>query len=282
MNENLNKAAVASIYVKSAADVTDGVYTVKLKDITLTDTDGDEYTGEYYFSVFVGQSAGDAILYGNYDATAKATATAALVGGTADITTTNLADFAPNDVLVLGKTNTTYNRTVTGLGTVCLPIDLPVDGAATYYTLKEAGASGVVFTKAETTVPANTPVLVKGNIAVSAEGYAWPESVTPFTKGDWTIKGTYTKMEDVTGVYYAAGDKLYKATTAITINPFRAYLESTSSAKSLKVYLDDETTGLIDITDQLSDEDIYNIQGMKLQKAQRGINIINGKKVLVK
>ena len=27
---------------------------------------------------------------------------------------------------------------------------------------------------------------------------------------------------------------------------------------------------------------IYNLQGVKMQKAQRGVNIVNGKKVLVK
>lgn len=45
---------------------------------------------------------------------------------------------------------------------------------------------------------------------------------------------------------------------------------------------DTTSTGIANISDPLPDKIIYNLQGHKLSKPQKGINIINGKKVLIK
>lgn len=45
----------------------------------------------------------------------------------------------------------------------------------------------------------------------------------------------------------------------------------------------DPTTGIVNVeVSNAAGERIYNLQGVKMQKAQRGVNIVNGKKVLVK
>lgn len=285
-----------TIPVKGKSGLAAGVYTLIISEIEMN---GVEYTGDeenptidhpisggnFLASVFVGESYGDAILYGNYDDDAKAAALSALKGGSADITTTNLTDFAPNDVLVYGKTNTTYNRSVTGLGTVCVPIELTSDANTKYYTVSSTQNQDgkLVFTEAAT-VPANTPALVKGNIAASAAGYLYAATPIDVTESGWTMKGSYEKKQNITGVYYVANGKIWKAVTnPININPFRAYFEKSDggSVKSFDIYIDDET-GLHEVTNQLSEQDIYNLQGVKLDKVQKGINIINGKTVLVK
>ena len=44
-----------------------------------------------------------------------------------------------------------------------------------------------------------------------------------------------------------------------------------------------EVTGIATIAQSSSDEtNIYNMQGIRLNKLQKGINIVNGKKVMVK
>lgn len=55
-----------------------------------------------------------------------------------------------------------------------------------------------------------------------------------------------------------------------------------NALKGIKYIL--QTTGINDLTldEQPTDERIYNLQGQQLQQLQRGINIVNGKKIFVK
>lgn len=54
------------------------------------------------------------------------------------------------------------------------------------------------------------------------------------------------------------------------------------SAKCLKLVFDEETTGITEFAPQKSYNDIFNLNGMRLTKLQKGINIVEGKKILVK
>ena len=76
----------------------------------------------------------------------------------------------------------------------------------------------------------------------------------------------------------------YKATTG-TIKAGKAYLEP-GNASGIKAFLfnGDDATGIkaIDNGQQTTDDAIYNLAGQRLQRMQKGINIVNGKKILVK
>lgn len=274
-----------------------GVYNVKVtvSDITAYDTDVDPDCtspisipgGEYMFSVFVGQSTSDAILYGIYDDAAKAAAMAALKGGSADITQTNLDDsFAPNDVLVYGPTATTYRREVkAGWGTICLPFAVQADEDIIYYTLSSATNESITLTKVDG-LAANEPGFFKANAgvrAMQADGYVWAKAAGEKDAiAGLTLTGCYAQTNLASGAgYYISGGKLYG--DGANVKPFRAYLAGSvaGGAKALTIYASDET-GLHDITSQFTQEEIYNLQGMKHQQMQHGINIIGGKKVLVK
>ncbi|MBO4549358.1 MAG: hypothetical protein J5733_01390, partial [Bacteroidaceae bacterium] len=74
----------------------------------------------------------------------------------------------------------------------------------------------------------------------------------------------------------------YLASTG-TIKAGKAYLESAGNVKAF--YFDeDDATGIRSIDNgQLPfDNRIYNVAGQRLQRMQKGINIVNGKKILVK
>ena len=96
-------------------------------------------------------------------------------------------------------------------------------------------------------------------------------------------------MSDVTadGAQYilaegTEGVGFYKATAGSTIAAGKGYLEFTGAGiKAFYGFDADEATG-ISLTPALSEgeEAVYNLAGQRLQKMQRGINIINGKKVL--
>ena len=76
--------------------------------------------------------------------------------------------------------------------------------------------------------------------------------------------------------------KLYIGTN---VTGFRSHIETEagSEVKAFDVIFDD-ATGLSDMSDRsdLSDqsEAIYNLAGQRLQKMQKGVNIVNGKKIV--
>lgn len=78
----------------------------------------------------------------------------------------------------------------------------------------------------------------------------------------------------------------YKMNSAMVLSPNKAFiaLQSNSSAKALRfVFQDDMPTGINDVNaDDSHNDKIFNLSGMRLNKMQKGINIVNGKKILVK
>ena len=46
--------------------------------------------------------------------------------------------------------------------------------------------------------------------------------------------------------------------------------------------IDDYITGIASLKDTEENTSIYNVAGQRLQKMQKGINIVGGKKILVK
>ncbi len=125
-------------------------------------------------------------------------------------------------------------------------------------------------------VPAGNAVVLKGtyynklaadlpaiNIANDLKGTA------AATEADGTMY-VLAKVDDKVGFYKATG----------TIAAGKAYYQSASGVKAF--YFDgDDATGISNVDANLNANDaIYNIAGQRIQKMQKGINIINGKKVL--
>ncbi|MBR6030700.1 MAG: hypothetical protein IKP36_01920 [Bacteroidaceae bacterium] len=73
----------------------------------------------------------------------------------------------------------------------------------------------------------------------------------------------------------------YKTASGTPIPAGKAYITSGAGIKAF--YFDgDEATGIDSLTPTLSEGEgaIYNVAGQRLQKMQRGINIVGGKKIL--
>lgn len=271
-------------------DVADGVYAIKFTDIKVSVTNdeadpvGTETLPDYYVTVIVGQPAQeDAILYGSYSSTIASTFSTALKNvAIADVTAATVDDDAKfTDVLVNEKGgNSYYTRTSANYGTTVLPLNLTTENVAELYTIESMNAKSIVLTEAAS-VSANTPCIFKGTINV--EG-ATPTLGVPSEHGlgETTFKGTYeaTEIADGAGYYISSDGKFYS--DGATVRPFRGYFDGTiAGVKSFSVFVN-TANGLIDITDQLSDEAIYSLQGIRMNNAQKGINIKNGKKVYVK
>ena len=126
-------------------------------------------------------------------------------------------------------------------------------------------------------IPVSSAVILKGTyynrVPVSSTSSDVSSNVLKGTDADTAADGTMyvlAKVDDKVGFYKATG----------TIAAGKAYYQSTSGVKAF--YFDgDDATGISNVDANLNANDaIYNIAGQRIQKMQKGINIINGKKVL--
>ncbi|MBR4130717.1 MAG: DUF4465 domain-containing protein [Bacteroidaceae bacterium] len=151
------------------------------------------------------------------------------------------------------------------------------------YSVTESTTEGYVHLDPIDAAPTGEAVLVK-----AAEGaYVLPTAATTPA----ALIGNLLKpaVEDVVadGSQYILakpeGEEVgfYQATSGTTIAAGKGYLEFTSSPVKAFYFDGDGATGIknLNLNDNLN-EPIYNVAGQRLQKMQRGINIINGKKVL--
>lgn len=282
------------VYVVPADEIADwgdeyalneGVYEAKLNNIVVTDyTSNATFTGNYIASVIVGQPAQEeAILYGHYTSdVASAFSTALKNVAIADVTVATVdAGVKFVDVLVNEKGGKSYyTRTSSNFGTTVLPLDLTTDNVAELYRIVSMDAKSIVLTEAAS-VSANTPCIFKGTINV--EG-ATPTLGVPSEQGlgQTTFKGTYSATEIAAGegYYISSNGKFYN--DGASVRPFRGYFDGAiAGVKSFSVFVN-TANGLVDITNQLSDEAIYSLQGIRTQTAKKGVNIVGGKKVYIK
>ena len=148
------------------------------------------------------------------------------------------------------------------------------------------------------TVPANTGMLLTGDagktyaIPVVASGSALEDNAFLVN----STGGTFTADEDYT--YFAMkknSDPLTFATFApgsVVIPSNKAYLKVlTSSLPEARQLIcvfeeDGETTGIGSVENEKmrngENERIYNLAGQRLQKMQKGVNIVGGKKIVIK
>ena len=131
-------------------------------------------------------------------------------------------------------------------------------------------------------VPAATPVVLKGtyyNKLVAGELPAI--SIANDLKGtdkDITAEGSEYGLAQVDGKV-----GFYKAKAGTTIAAGKAYYQSTSDVKAFYFDGDDDATGIAEVENEaLTDTDapVYNLAGQRISKAQKGVNIIGGKKIL--
>ena len=128
-------------------------------------------------------------------------------------------------------------------------------------------------------VPESTPVVLKGTYYNKIANNTLPAiNVANSLVGadaDVASDGTMyilSKQGDTVGFYKASGD----------IPAGKAYIVSSSSVKAFFFEADD-ATGINEVNGQwsmINGQSIYNIAGQRVSKMQKGINIVNGKKIL--
>ena len=149
------------------------------------------------------------------------------------------------------------------------------------YIIKWASGTDVIDPK--------FPGVIISNVTTTSQGVTSEDGYVQF-------QGTYRPVtydaENKSVLFMGGNSKLYYPAdnTSITIGAFRSYFQlngitagtPNSLVKAFVLNFDgDSADGLKDLMDSTGLNDvIYNLAGQRLNKMQKGINIINGKKVL--
>ena len=175
------------------------------------------------------------------------------------------------------------NMTVTeaGYATFVAPFEVAVPTGVKAYTVE--GVEGETLTLAPvSTIAANTPVVLEGalkpTLLVGKTVEGTPEA--------GLLTGVYEETEAPVGSYVLqnleAGVGFYKVAEGQqpTVGINRAYLTTESSVKAFSLA---DATAIKSLEALIAGKaQIYDMNGRQINKLQKGINIVNGVKVLVK
>lgn len=290
--------------------VSAGIYPITIKNIELTDVDGNTYlAAPYTTEIFVGDApkatATDGVVafHGNYGgATEFALLKAALpTGATVDLTEVSAmaedATALQTDNVIVTADAVAYGRTVSNdWGTLCLPFAVESDDNIQLYEMSGASSTALSFEKVSSAV-ANTPLVFKatgggfsikitndGSFGVGFAAVNPKVSITPSVT-NWVVNGSFIdESVDVSSLqaYALSGDTFHRAISKINVKAFRAWFQNNGAAMGAAIRIQEGTDG-IDFVEQ---EDgsvklIYDMQGRLLKNGeQQQMYIENGKKVI--
>lgn len=207
------------------------------------------------------------------------------------------------DYTYAGAASAQLTRTISeGFNTVMLPFSLTADEVAEYlgegqlYSFSNADL-GILNFASSTDLQANTPYLFKANTANNIENVEIPGRtfvVAPADQvvaagSDYNFVGTYAPLTAGNDVITAAdfvlgADKFVIAKGGNALKAFRAFIqanEEVAPVKALTINLDGVATAIEAIDGKaIANGAIYNLAGQRVSKAQKGIFIQNGKKVI--
>lgn len=168
---------------------------------------------------------------------------------------------------------------------------LPSGGAAYTFDQGVDLIDGNIRGTSVSSIAANSPVLVTKAGDYTATNATIPAiaSGATFTNGE--LVGTYSAVAAPANSYvlqnHTSGEGVafyLVGSTQPTVNPFRAYIKAQGgNVKAFKVLFGDaDGVEAVEIEPSISDAKVFNLSGQRLNKPVKGINIVNGKKVLVK
>ena len=170
-------------------------------------------------------------------------------------------------------------------GTFCAPYAVTIPSGVQAYTVSSVTNSMLDLTEVTGTIPANTPVVLYAesgleefeSFGVAEEGTSTAGLLTGVYESTQAPVGSYV-LQNLSG---KVGFYQVTAGNQPTVGANRCYLTVASGIKAFYFDEDDATSiQTIENGQQTADGVIYNVAGQRMNKMQRGINIINGKKIL--
>ena len=174
----------------------------------------------------------------------------------------------------------------TGYSTLYTPIKVAVPDGVTAYT-GELNGEWLTLTEVENVIPANTAVVLQGD----ANTYTFNASsaeATEIENNDLTGSTETVATSSVEGTVYTLqshnGGVAFKRYTGTNLTGFKAYLAVESQAQAIRIRKGSEegTTSIENAQLTMDNENvvIYDLQGRRVEKMEKGIYIVNGKKII--
>ena len=180
-----------------------------------------------------------------------------------------------------------------GYSTVYLPFAVTLPAEVEAYAVESVGGSYATLSEAKTTIPANTGAILKATASTytlnAGEAEEWSDNLLEGSSVNTYVEGpayVLSKVGDDVGMYKALLNKNEageSGTTHFLNNAGKAYLPATAGGEARFLVFNFGTeTGI----DELKGEngnvkaEIYDLSGRRVQNAQKGLYIVNGKKVV--
>ena len=171
-------------------------------------------------------------------------------------------------------------------GTFCAPFDVTIPVGVQAFTISGIDKNGILTLEQQNTISAHTPVIVYSESASDINAVQFGVATAGNPTSNY-LTGVYTDTEAPVGSYVLqnqggrVGFYQVQAGTQPWVRANRAYL--TPASPNVKAFYMDDATAIQTVEELLSGKaEIYDLAGRRQQKLQKGINIVGGKKVLVK
>ncbi len=158
-------------------------------------------------------------------------------------------------------------------------VELPAGLDAYYATQKDENT--ILLNKIEDGIIAAGEGVV---LAGAAGDYApTPSTANKAKEAANLLKANLTAGTPSAETYYTlAAGPVFKLSAGGTLAAGKAYLELPSEARTLNVVFENEATGITEVAKMNAENEMFNLNGQRVVKAQKGLFIQNGKKILVK
>lgn len=181
-----------------------------------------------------------------------------------------------------------------------LPVTLPTSGITTFYAPVAMHVNGdvnvyvgaideeettITYTKlADNKIPAGTGVLIKGTPSASITISPIDEEVTEQSSIILGKEYTTACTQDGETFIYTLSSGVFQYYTGSTLAGFKGHLElkknHQDSNSPLRVVFEDELLTGVEAIAAEANQSIFDLQGRRVNNAQKGLYIINGRKVV--
>ena len=155
-------------------------------------------------------------------------------------------------------------------------LDFSSVGGITAYYVTAVTATEATLTETAT-VAAGEGIIISG----TPDEYEVPVATAEVAPSETNL----LKTEGIQEGDYILYNSAFVPCTAGTLAEGKAYLPktpTTSGAKVINIVFGGESTGINEVQKSEADGAIYNLNGMRVSKIQKGVYIMNGRKVIVK